>query len=155
VRWQYRDPALLWLFALAYAAHLTEEVLAGFPRWLALVTGEPLPMTAFVAINAAGMAIVVWAIRAATTREQAGWAGIAVAAAAGVNALAHLAGSLLTAEYSPGLFTGVVLYVPLSFLTLTRAFQQAPPRAFATGLATGAAANVVVFLVASSIARLA
>jgi len=42
VRWHYRDPALVWLFVGAYAAHLVEEFFGGFLEWFGLVAGRPL-----------------------------------------------------------------------------------------------------------------
>lgn len=154
MRWHYRDPALLWLFVPAYALHLVEEFWGGFPQWIARVAGEPLPPAAFLSINAAAMAVLVLAIRAATSSERAGWLAVAIGTAAGTNAIAHLGGSMLTGIYSPGLLTGIVIYVPLSLLTLTRAVRQAPPTAFGRGVAVGIVVNVVVFIVASATARL-
>ena len=43
MRWQYRDPALVWLLPLASAVHIVEEWIAGVPAWIAVVIGAPLP----------------------------------------------------------------------------------------------------------------
>ena len=121
LRWHYRDPSLAWLLPLAYAAHLLEEWFGGFPEWIGLVVGVPLPRAGFIVINAIAMALAIAATRASTRREAYGWAGIAVAAVLFVNAFAHGLGTVMMRAYSPGLITGVVLYLPIAGLVLLRA----------------------------------
>jgi len=55
--------------------------------------------------------------------------------------------------YSPGLFTGVVLYLPLSQLVLLRAWRQADRDVLRRGLVAGIALHTLVFGVALAIAR--
>ena len=153
VRWHYRDPALLWLLPAAYALHILEEWYAGFSEWVALVVGAPLPRAAFIVINAIAMALAIAATRASTRREHYGWAGIAVASILFVNALAHVLGTAITRTYSPGLITGLVLYVPIAGLVLLRASTQAASGAFLRGVVVGIALHAVVFLIAYSLAR--
>jgi hypothetical protein len=153
VRWHYRDPALAWLLPGAYALHLLEEWVGGFPEWVALVAGGELPRAGFLAINAVAFAAMLMATRAAVAREVNGWMGIAIASILFVNALAHVAGSLVTRSYSPGLVTGVVLYLPLSALVLMRAWLQATPGAFARGVAAGLVVHALVVAIAYALAR--
>ena len=148
MRWHYRDAALLWLFVPAYLAHLAEEVFAGFPEWIRLIVGRPLPMTAFIAINAVALVLLVIGIRIAIRRESAGWMAVAIAAVVALNALLHLFGSLVTGTYSPGLITGIVVYVPLGLLTLLRAWHQQASPEFARGVLAGVAIHAVVSAVA-------
>ena len=152
MRWQYRDPALVWLFVPAYALHVAEEYFGGFPEWLALIIGRPLPRADFLAINAVALVVVIIAIRAATRRESLGWLAIAIATALLVNGLAHTLGTMITGTYSPGLITGVVLYLPLSQLALIRAWNQAPPSLFRRGVVAGLAAHAVVVAIAAAVA---
>src|SRR5688500_17669190 len=105
MRWHYRDPLLAWLLVAAYAAHILEEWLGGFPQWLAVVAGAPLPRGAFLAINALALGVVIAATRVATRGDSRGWIVIAMAAVLFVNALLHILGSVVTGTYSPGLFT--------------------------------------------------
>ena len=154
MRWRYDDPPLVWLFVAAYAVHLLEEFFGGFPGWLALVAGRPLPVRDFLIINAIGFGAMSAAARLSTTRESLGWLAIAIATVAAVNGLLHLFGSLLTGTYSPGLITGVVLYLPLGQLALLRAWHQAPASFFQRGVAAGLAAHGVVILAALGSANL-
>ena len=148
LRWHYRDPLLVWLLPISYAAHILEEWFGGFPEWMALVIGSPLPRRAFVIINAVAMAVVVLAAGATTRRETNGWMGIAIATALFVNALLHLLGSIVTGSYSPGLITSVVLYLPICQLALMRAWSQADGAMFRQGIVAGLALHVLVIAIA-------
>ena len=156
MRWHYRDGALLWLFPAAYVAHLAEELWAGpgFPAWFEHVAGRPLPLRAFVAINAVALTAMVAGTAVAVRREQNGWIAVAIATIVATNALLHVAGSVLTGTYSPGLITGIVLYLPLGQLLMIRALHQVEPRRFTTGVAAGVAIHAIVSLVATGAARL-
>jgi hypothetical protein len=78
---------------------------------------------------------------------------IAVATIAAVNALAHLIGTLVTAHYSPGLISGIVLYVPLGSLTLLRAAHQARADVVRRGILAGVAIHAAVFIIAFVLSR--
>jgi hypothetical protein len=152
MRWQYRDPLLVWLCVAAYAAHVVEEWLGGFPEWVTIVVGQSLPRVAFVIINAVALALGIAAARAATQRDSSGWMAIAMGTILLVNGVAHILGSVATGTYSPGLFTGVILYLPLGQIVLLRAWQQAPA-SFARGVIVGLGLHALVALVALAVAR--
>jgi hypothetical protein len=148
VRWDYRDPPLVWLLVAAYAAHVVEEYVGGFPEWFAVLSGRAMPREVFLAINAIALVAMVLAARAAIRRAPLGWLAIGIATILLVNGVAHLLASVVTGTYSPGLITGVVLYLPLAQLTLLRAWHQAPPWLFWQGVGTGVIAHVAVTLTA-------
>jgi hypothetical protein len=154
VRWQYRDAGLLWLFVPAFAVHVAEEWVAGFPAWVARVAGAPLPAGAFVVVNGIAMAFLAFGVRAAVRDGRHGWIAVAVATIALVNTLGHAAGSVLTRAYSPGLVSAVVLYVPLASLTMMRALDQAPRAQLQRGIVAGLLIHALAFLVAWISARL-
>jgi hypothetical protein len=153
MRWEYRDPPLAWLLVAAYGAHIVEEWVGGFPEWVALLAGAPLPRDAFIVINAAGMAGMVAATHGATRHARLGWMAIAIAALLFANGALHLVGSIATGSYSPGLFTGVILYLPLGQLALMRAWQQAPDGFLARGVLAGLGVHALVSLIAFALAR--
>lgn len=155
MRWHYRDPLLAWLFPVSYAFHLLEEWFGGFPEWLAVIGGRPLPRAAFVAINLIAFTGVLLATRAAIRREEHGWLAISIATLVLVNGLAHIFGSLATRTYSPGLFTAVILYLPLGQLSLLRAWSQADRDRFIRGVGAGVTINAAVFVLALSVSALA
>src|SRR5688572_1337234 len=137
MRWQYRDAGLLWPFVPAYAIHVAEEWFAGFPGWAARITGHPIPRTAFIVINAVAMVSLLAAVRAATRDERHGWMAVGIATIFLVNTAAHAVGAVITQSYAPGLISAVILYVPLSSLTMVRAFDQAPRPQLARGIIAG------------------
>jgi hypothetical protein len=148
MRWHYRDPLLVWLLPASYALHILEEWFGGFPIWMATVIGSPLPAAAFIVINAVALSAMVLATHAVTRREACGWMGVAIATILFVNALAHVLGTLATRTYSTGLFTSVILYLPLSQLVLFRAWRQAEGAAFRQGVVAGLGLHVLVLAIA-------
>ena len=153
MRWHYRDPQLVWLLPCAYAAHLLEEWFGGFPEWVRLTVGSPLPRPAFLAINAVAIVLMLVAVRLSTRREESGWMAIAIATIIGINGVGHILGSLATRSYSPGLITGVVLYLPLAKLVLRRAWLQSRRETWRMGVIGGIAIHAAVVIVAYSLTR--
>jgi hypothetical protein len=145
-RWHYLDPALLWLFPLAYAAHLAEETLAGegLRVWIARVGTGSISLPAFILVNAAGMAMFVAGVAVAARRQAFGWIAVGLATLILLNAGLHVLGTLVSQAYSPGLFTAVVLYVPLGGLTMLRAATQASSADWRTGILAGAGVQAAV-----------
>ena len=139
---------LVWLFPLAYALHVLEEWVGGFPEWLAAIDGDGVSRRAFILINTAAFILVIAAARAATRREEQGWLAVSVATILLVNGLLHVLGTLYTGTYSPGLVTSVILYLPLGQLALLRAWHQAASRQVAAGIFTGVALHALVSLLA-------
>ena len=110
----------LWLPLVAISAHLTEEFLwpGGFARWYrAYPPGSTAVVTTrfLVLVNAVFVALAaVPVLLGPTPRAFAYW--LVVAAIAGANGLFHVRASLRTRSYSPGVVTGVALYIPLAIV---------------------------------------
>jgi hypothetical protein len=153
MRWRYNDPPLVWLLVAAYLAHVGEEYFGGLPQWLAMIFGGELSVETFLVINALGLAVMIAAARLSTRSESYGWLTIGIATVVLVNGLLHLLGSVFTGTYSPGLITGIVLYVPLGQLALLRAWQQTGESFFSKGVAAGLAAHALVSLIAFTAVR--
>jgi hypothetical protein len=151
-RWSYRDAALLWLLAAAFAIHIAEEWIGGFPEWVARIASRPMPNGAFLIINGIAMALMIVGVRAAIRSERSGWIAVTIATIALVNTLAHLAGAILTRSYAPGLISAVVLYVPLGTLTMMRALEQARDQV-TRGVVAGLLLHGAVFVIALALTR--
>jgi hypothetical protein len=110
--------AVLWLPAAAVAAHLVEEFVwpGGFAEWYRhYPTGETVTVTRrfLVIMNVVFAALALLPpILGATARGLAFW--LVVAAIAAANALFHIIATVRTQAYSPGVVTGVALYLPLA-----------------------------------------
>ena len=153
MRWHYRDPLLVWLLPASSAVHIIEEWSGGFPEWVARIAGGVLSRDVFVLMNVAGMVLMIAATRAAVRSERNGWMAVTIAATLLVNALLHIAGTLFTRSYSPGLFSSIVLYLPLCQLVILRARMQATASVLTRGVTTGLAIHGVVLLIAFAFAR--
>ena len=84
---------------------------------------------------------MIAAARASTRREEHGWMAVGIATVVLVNALAHILGSVFTGTYSPGLFSSVILYLPLGQLAILRAWSQTSPRTLRHGILAGIGAH--------------
>ena len=133
-RWHYLDPPLVALLPIAFALHVVEEAVGGFRQWTARVTGTPMPLDAFVLVNVIGLVLFVAGAWIVIRAQRRGWLVVTLATILVANALLHLGGTVLTRAYSPGLFTGIVLYLPIGGLVLGRAMAQASRRDLAIGV---------------------
>lgn len=112
--------AFLWLPLLAVVAHLIEEFAwpGGFPDWYRRYRPEraaSLTTRFLVTINAVNVAIALLPpLMGPSPRGYAWW--MMVAAIAAANGVFHLWATATRREYSPGVITGMLLYVPLAVL---------------------------------------
>jgi hypothetical protein len=103
---------------LAIAAHLVEEFLwpGGFARWYRTYPpGSMVVVTTrfLVIVNAIFVALAIVPLLLGSFAHACGY-WLVVAAIAGANGLFHLRATLRTSTYSPGVVTGVILYIPLA-----------------------------------------
>ena len=115
--------SFLWLPLLAIAGHLFEEFVwpGGFAPWYrAYPPGYSATVSVrfLLAVNAVfiGLAFLP-PLLGKTPRGFAYWAVVMAIAAA--NALFHLRATIRTGRYSPGLITGIGLYLPLATVGIT------------------------------------
>lgn len=71
-----------------------------------------------------------------------------------VNGLVHAGASLVTKSYSPGLISGLLLFVPLGAMTLMRGHHLVNRRTFHAGIIVGVLMHGVVVLLAFGFARI-
>lgn len=141
----------LWplLFPATYLVHIAEEYWCGggFYNW-AKVLGMEISPTRFLAINALAWTIMasVCAIASAIPATRPGM--VPFASAVLLNGAAHLLASLLTGTYSPGLFSGLLLWIPLGSYTLGRAHSGMPRRVFWSLSGLGILLHATVTLIA-------
>jgi uncharacterized protein with HXXEE motif len=132
----------LLLFPATYLLHILEEYYAGegFHRWMRRVARITLAPAQFIAINSLlWMAMLVATLTASYFAKQ-GWVIVALAVIVSINGVGHLVGTLYTGVYSPGLATGLVLWVPLGIYALVRTL----PLLSATQLWIGVLAGLVI-----------
>jgi hypothetical protein len=125
--------------------HVAEEALTAetFPVWTTRVAGVDLTMGEFLAFN--GVALLFVLAGSFLARPQA-WAVAALGTAFATNVVFHLGGTLLTGTWSPGLASGVLLWIPLGAAALVHTARHARRRDLAIGLAVGFLAHGMVSL---------
>jgi hypothetical protein len=135
---------------LAYALHLAEEWYGGegLFAWTERVLGAELSPPRFVILNA-----VVWPLFAALTvlairSRPYAWFLVTFATVVVVNASLHALGTLAFGSYSPGLVTGLALYLPLGGFTLVAGRKNLPSTRFVGALFLGVMIHVVVAFIA-------
>jgi hypothetical protein len=146
----------LWLFPLTYAIHIAEEGFAGerFYHWIDRVPlvralGVRVSECEFFAMNAIYMLAMIVSVIAAS-RAGYSWLVPALGTLVAVNSAGHLIGSVATRSYSPGLASGLLLWLPLGIATLLQAHRALAPSEMWAGLTAGI--SVQVFVVVSSLA---
>jgi Protein of unknown function with HXXEE motif len=130
----------LWLFPASYAIHIVEEGLAGehFYRWIRRVSGREISPGAFAGVNLALECAMIAAVHQVRAREDAAWLVPALGTITAVNGIGHLAGSVATRSYSPGLASGVGVWAPLGLFAVIRSRQLLPRPVWRRGVIAGA-----------------
>ena len=138
------------LLPASYLLHLFEEWFCGegFAVWTERALGQPVSTTRFLILNG-----VVWPLFAVLTlaairRPSLAWFLTSFGTLVVINAVLHGLGSLASSSYSPGLVTGLLLYLPIGTFAIRRGLQQLPAGAFARAVFLGVAAHIVVALIA-------
>ncbi|HEX8177463.1 MAG TPA: HXXEE domain-containing protein [Pyrinomonadaceae bacterium] len=142
----------IWLFPSTYLIHALEEYFCGegFYRWVARVIGRGMTAEQFVIINSLALLLMIAGVVIFRKTPSVRWLTITFATITFINAVAHLAGSILTGTYSPGVVSGVLLWIPLGAATFYRARNGVTRRSFIAGVLVGAFVHALLFLVLAS-----
>lgn len=137
----------LWtlLFPLTYAVHIAEEYWVGetFYRWVSRIASVDLSREEFLVLNAVAMLImIVGVIVANVTPVRLPIAALATVTA--MNGTLHVFGTLVSRSYSPGVISGVLLWIPLGVYALRRTHATLPRVEFYAGVTLGFAAHGLV-----------
>ena len=112
----------LWplLFPLTYLLHIAEEYYCGerFYNWASRLSGIRMTEQAFLQLNAIFWCAMTLICFVAIWKTAASVMVIPLATAVLLNGTLHLVGTIFSASYSPGLVTGLTLWIPLGILTL-------------------------------------
>ena len=109
----------IWLFPLAYGAHIVDELWSGvgFPSWISELTGAQLTVERFVSLNT--MAFVVMVVLVVLGRWWRPEVILVLGTVIFVNGLLHVGLSVVTWTHSPGLLTSLLAWLPLGWGTLS------------------------------------
>jgi len=132
------------LYPLTYLAHIAEEYYGGFPKWSARFLGLHLTPEGFLRLNTIAWIIMLCASFLAILFASLRWLILPFAAATFINGCAHAIASLITVSYSPGVITGLTLWLPLGVITLRRSYRHLPHWVFWMAVSLGVLLHVIV-----------
>ena len=139
--------AWVWLFPATYLVHIAEEYFGNFPSYAAGFTGLPFTNAAFLVANAIFWFLMVGAAAWAARSGLGAQLVVVLATIITINAVLHGGGSLLGCRYSPGLISGLLLWLPLGIVSLRRGKRALESSAFRTAVALGVGIHILVPLV--------
>ena len=137
----------MWLFPLTYLFHVAEELRGGFPAWVSGFAGISVTPELFLRLNAMFFVGMVAAVFLTRYAPGAGWIAVTLAVSIAANGLLHLAGTILTRSYSPGVVSGVLLWVPLGVFSLRSMRARLSRVAFRLACLGGVGLQMMVFLI--------
>lgn len=132
------------LFPATYLAHIAEEYFAGFASRTTELTGLAVPEAAFLAANALFWVLMCGAVLLALRRPSRAPIVVALATIVTINGVLHVGAAALSAGYTPGLLTGVLLWLPLGLVVLVRCHRILPRSGFRSGVVMGVVAHLIV-----------
>jgi hypothetical protein len=143
-----------WLFPASYLLHIAEEYWGNFPAWIARFWGVESSLSNFLSWNGGALVMMTVGVIITLRTKSYRWLLVSFGTVVLINGLVHALASVLTLSYSPGLVSGLLLYVPLGAFTLRRARAKVNRRTFRAGVIVGTLMHVVVVLLAFGFARL-
>jgi hypothetical protein len=107
-----------WLFPVTYVAHIAEEYWGSFQINHVLAPTTGISATRFLVLQTLGVVLMVLGILISQRLHFAHQMLIILTAIVLGNSLIHFIRSLLLRTYDPGLFTALLLWLPLGSITL-------------------------------------
>lgn len=138
----------VWFFPITLPIHIAEEFWGGegFLAWNERATGATLSVTKFFTLVMVGFILVLTGILLARTYKRMRWIISALATIFLINGFSHVIATLTQHQYSPGLISGMLLWIPFSIWILNSERGHASKRSFFGGMITGAVIHGVVTL---------
>lgn len=141
------------LFPATYAVHIAEEFWGGFTEFTAKLGWLVLSDTEFLIGNALFFVSMCIGLIWARSRPSGGLFIVVLGVVVIVNVMLHIGGSLLSMDYSPGLISGLLLWLPLGIIALERSHRTLPISSFRVGVLLGLIAHAVVPVVGLGVAK--
>jgi len=144
---------IAWFLPIAYLVHLIDEYFSGegFSNWFSGIFKVSLSPNDFIIINSIGFtATVVIAILYGFNKVNHFIIAL-LGSLFFTNGLVHIAASVLTEAYSPGTFTGIIIYLPLGFIIFKKIFPLISQQQRLLAVAAGVTVQIFVATVALNI----
>jgi len=137
-------PSLAWIAVAAYAVHMMEEFSFNWRDWARAVIKLPVEWGDFYVTNAV---VIVLGIAQAFLAPTLAVAPLGFASLMAINAIFfHILPVLLTkGRFSPGLFTAVVLFLPVAWIVWAKAIEDGLVNAQTAAIAILGAALLMAY----------
>lgn len=137
-----------WFFPITLPIHIAEEFWGGegFLAWNARATGAVFSVTKFFTLVTVGFVLILTGVLLARRYPKMRWIISALATIFLINGFSHLIATVMHHQYSPGLISGLLLWIPFSSWILFVEHRRTTNRTFYGGVITGAAIHGVVTL---------
>lgn len=123
----FSTPLTLWLllFLGVYLLHLFEEFLAGvrLSRGLSQMCGVNMTARQFIVAAIIAVAFLTTGIYLTLLFHFPQWSLAGLATVMLINGFSHTITSARRWEYTPGLITGILIFIPLGFIMLFRLYE--------------------------------
>lgn len=137
-------PTLAWIAVAAYAVHMMEEFSFNWRDWARAVLKLPVEWGDFYVTNAV---VIVLGIAQAFLAPTLAVAPLGFASLMAINAIFfHILPVLVTkGRFSPGLFTAVVLFLPVAWIVWAKAIEDGLVNAQTAAIAILGAALLMAY----------
>jgi hypothetical protein len=142
-----------WFFPTTLPIHIAEEFWAGegFLSWNARATGAVFTVSKFFTLVSIGFLLVLTGVLLARRYQKMRWIISALATIFLINGFSHVIATITHRHYSPGLISGVLLWIPFSIWILINEHRIASKRSFLSGTITGVLIHVVITLLSRGV----
>ena len=144
---------VLWFLILTLPVHIAEEFWGGegFLKWNARTSGAHLSVQKFFMLLGIAFALVVLGALLVRKYQRMRWIVSALATIYLINGISHLISTISNHHYSPGLISGVLLWIPGGVWILLQESRSTTRKTYYGGALTGLAIHAVITLISSGI----
>jgi hypothetical protein len=144
---------IAWFLPIAYLIHLFDEYFSGegFPKWFSGVLKASLSSNDFIIINSVGFAATLIIVILYSIDKINNFIIATLGTLFFINGIIHLLASVITARYSPGTTSGLIIYLPLGYLIFKKIFPLMPEQQRFLIVSVSIILQIVVAIIALNI----
>ncbi|MEP6743591.1 MAG: HXXEE domain-containing protein, partial [bacterium] len=145
-----------WLIPVTYLIHIVEEYWGGegYSAYILRVRGVHFSSARFLVVQCLGAMMMAGGVILARRFNFPHLMVIIMASIVLVNGLTHTLTSISNGGYGPGLFSSLLIWMPLGIFLLVHFKKKVSRKRYLLGIAIGVVVNVLVALVTMRGARL-
>jgi hypothetical protein len=138
---------------IAYMIHLCDEYFTGegFPNWFSGIFDVNLSLNDFLIINSIGFAVTLTMSLLYSLNKVNNFIVSVLGTLFFINGIVHIVASVTTFSYSPGILSGIFVYLPLGYLMFKKIFPLIPQKQRLFPVVIGIIIQTIVAVVAISI----